>query len=56
MIFRNETTVQGSQTKIHGGATFGWKMSPRAAVLNKKGSAGHNMEKDAIFSAKLGII
>jgi hypothetical protein len=44
---------QGSQTQIHQGATFGWKMSPPAAVLNKKGSAGHKMKKNAIFSAKL---
>ncbi len=37
--------TQGSQTQILRGATFGWKMPLRAAVLNKEGSAGHKMEK-----------
>jgi hypothetical protein len=31
-------------------------MSPRAKVLDKKGSAGCNMEKYAVFSAKFGRI
>ncbi len=45
---------QGSQTQIHRGATFALKMSLKAVVLKKKDSAGHNMEKNAIYSAKLG--
>ncbi len=47
---------QGSQTQIHRGATFGLKMSSLAAVLNKKGPAGRNMEKYTIFSTKFGPI
>ncbi len=45
-----------AQTKIHQRATFGWKMSPRAEVLNMKGSAGRNMEKYAIFGTQIGHI
>ena len=37
---KQQVIQQGSQTQIHQGATFGWKMSLRATVLNKKGSAG----------------
>ncbi len=46
---------QGSQSQIHRGATFGGKMSPRAAVMNLKGSAGHNMEKMPYLVHKLAI-
>ncbi len=35
---------QGSQTQLHRGATLRWKMPLRAAVLNKKTFAGHNIE------------
>jgi hypothetical protein len=35
----------GSQNQIHRGATFEGKMSPWAAVMNLKGSAGRNIEK-----------
>jgi hypothetical protein len=56
LIFRVSFTSyinQGSQTQIHQGATARWKISPRAAVLYKKGSAGPIY---AIFSAKFGHI
>ncbi len=49
-IFKTKFRLQqGSQTQINRGATFGWKMSLRAAVLNETGSAGRNVEKYAIF-------
>jgi hypothetical protein len=46
---------QGSQTQIHGGATFGWKVSLRAAVMNTEGSAGHNMENMQYFVQSYAI-
>jgi hypothetical protein len=49
-IFTPNGLRQGSQTQIHRGATFGWKMTPWSAVLIKKGSAGRNLEKYAIFT------
>jgi hypothetical protein len=36
---------QGTQTQILRVATFAWKMSPKAADVNKKDSAGSNVEK-----------
>jgi hypothetical protein len=41
---------------LYRGAIFGWKMSPQAAVLNREGSEGRNMEKYAILSTKFGHI
>jgi hypothetical protein len=52
----NNHIKQGSQTQIHREATFGWKISPQAKVLNKKGSAGHNMEKTQYLVQNLAIL
>ncbi len=52
----NILITEGSQTQISRGAKFGWKMSPRAEVLDMKGTVGRNMEKYAICSTLIGHI